>query len=267
MIGIYKITNLLNQKVYIGQSIDIKKRWKEHCITIDNCAIHQAIQKYGKENFSFEVLEECDQSLLNVKEIYYIEKYNSYYNGYNMTLGGEGASHPVKLSDNEVNQIITLLKENQFSLSEIADFFSVSTKTISDINLGKSRRKEGCEYPIRKNAFSSQIPEKDFLLKKLKDTKGNFSQLAKDYEVSEMTIRNWCKTYNFSTQRKDYGFIDDQSYHSNAVICYDKNWTIIAEYSSLRKAAAALGKKSASGLTKALKEGRYEYSGYYWKYK
>ena len=65
MIGIYKITNKLNGKVYIGQSIDIDTRWRQHCKTKDNLAIHRAIQKYRPENFSFEVLLECPAEMLN----------------------------------------------------------------------------------------------------------------------------------------------------------------------------------------------------------
>lgn len=265
MIGIYKITNLINQKVYIGQSINIEKRWQDHCATVDNCAIHRAIQKYGKENFVFEILEECDLSMLNEKEIYYIEKYNSYYDGYNMTLGGEGASHPIKLSDDQIEQIKILLKENRFSISEIAIMFSVSRHTISDINLGKSRRKDNEKYPIRPTKY--KILEKEKLLEELQQTKGDFSQIGKNYNVSEMTIRNWCKKYNLSTKRKDYGFIDKQSYHSYSIICYDKNWNIIAEYDSIRQAIKAIGKGSSSGLSVALRKGQKEYAGYFWKYK
>ena len=59
MIGIYKITNLINDKKYVGQSIHIDRRWKEHIYQNRNSAIHQAIEKYGIENFIFEIIEEC----------------------------------------------------------------------------------------------------------------------------------------------------------------------------------------------------------------
>ena len=91
MIGIYKITNKLNGKVYIGQSIDIDTRWRQHINAKDNFAIHNAIKKYGKENFKFEVLLECPAEMLNVWERDMIALYNcmSPY-GYNLTEGGEG---------------------------------------------------------------------------------------------------------------------------------------------------------------------------------
>ena len=94
-VGIYKITNKINGKCYIGQSIDIEARWKKHVSQLDNKAysrarLYQAFRKYGVEAFEFEILEECERENLNELEIAYIAKYRSYQEGYNMTLGGEG---------------------------------------------------------------------------------------------------------------------------------------------------------------------------------
>lgn len=204
MVGIYKITNLINGKVYIGQSINIEERWKRHCTTHDNCYIHKAIQKYGKKNFSFEILEECEEAVLNEREIYYIDKYNSFDEGYNMTFGGEGANHPMKLSEDQVDQIIKILKEGKFSEEDIAKLFSVSRNTISAINLGKSRKRKEESYPIR-NSFS-RTPSKEELIELLDKSQGNFNQVSSIYNVSKQTIYNWCKKYELPTDRKSYGF-------------------------------------------------------------
>lgn len=92
--GIYKITNLLNKKVYIGQSVDVKTRWSNHIkasLGIDSIAhskVHDAMMQDGVWNFTFELLEKCDKSMLNEREKYYIGFYQSNLYGYNLTKGG-----------------------------------------------------------------------------------------------------------------------------------------------------------------------------------
>lgn len=92
MIGIYKITNINNNKVYIGQSNNLERRYKEHFIwKLNNKQyIDELIQDLGKENFSFEIIEECELEVLDEREKYWIKYYNSFYEGYNKTKGGAG---------------------------------------------------------------------------------------------------------------------------------------------------------------------------------
>ena len=94
MIGIYKITNKINNKAYVGQSNNIERRFKEHqtCGHRSRIPLDVAIEKYGIENFVYEVLEECSIDDLNVKETYWIEKLQTNLTGYNCNLGGEQAS-------------------------------------------------------------------------------------------------------------------------------------------------------------------------------
>ena len=92
--GIYKITNLINNKSYIGQSIDIYTRWHQHKYA--DCkpsTIHKAIRKYGLKNFSFEIIEQCKKEELNEREIFWITYYDTYNQGYNLTIGGKGQSY------------------------------------------------------------------------------------------------------------------------------------------------------------------------------
>ena len=91
--GIYKIHCKITNKDYIGQSNNIYHRWQQHLAKYDNCAIHNAIIKYGRENFEFSILEECFENELNEREEYWINYYNSYSNGYNETSGGNRPLH------------------------------------------------------------------------------------------------------------------------------------------------------------------------------
>lgn len=91
--GIYKIENLTNNKIYIGQSINIEERFKRHMKANDEFLIHKAFKKYGIENFSFVIIEECLAKDLDKKEQYWIEQYNSLApNGYNMITGGSNGA-------------------------------------------------------------------------------------------------------------------------------------------------------------------------------
>lgn len=93
--GIYKITNEINGKAYIGQSNDIHRRWKEHRCKHSwksNHVIYRAFKKYGIDNFTFEIVCECDIENLSNMERHYIKQFGTFGNGYNETEGGEGIS-------------------------------------------------------------------------------------------------------------------------------------------------------------------------------
>ena len=91
--GIYKITNQITDECYVGQSVDIYKRWCDHCkcgLGIDTPPgnkLYKAMQEYGLNNFTFELIEECNQSELNEKENYFIEMYQADTFGYNGNIG------------------------------------------------------------------------------------------------------------------------------------------------------------------------------------
>lgn len=91
--GIYKITNIENGMAYIGQSVDIIERWRTHVksglgIGGSKNKLYTAMFSFGVENFTFEILEECDRSVLNEKEKIWISNFNTNSYGYNMTVGG-----------------------------------------------------------------------------------------------------------------------------------------------------------------------------------
>lgn len=93
--GIYAIENLVNGKIYIGQSVDINKRFREHKHHLGssnhcNRYLQSAWNKYGSANFTFKILEDCSESKLNEKEIFYILKYRQMTEVYNLCDGGYG---------------------------------------------------------------------------------------------------------------------------------------------------------------------------------
>lgn len=96
MTGIYAIMNLHNKKLYIGQSIDIESRWKQHFSelrrgTHHNRYLQAAYNKYGADSFVVAILELCDKAKLNEREAYWVAKENSYGDGgYNLSAGGAG---------------------------------------------------------------------------------------------------------------------------------------------------------------------------------
>ena len=136
---IYKIENLLNHKVYIGQTImNVKDRWYRHCesngISEAEKAmpVKRAIIKYGKENFSFEVLETVPKESLDDREKYWIDKFDSYRNGYNATAGGKSGSKSVSIPEEHWKDIVELYLAG-FSLRAIGREFEVDKKTISTV--------------------------------------------------------------------------------------------------------------------------------------
>lgn len=146
---IYKIENITNGKVYIGQTITpLAQRMSKHyskAKTIENLTgIDAAIKLYGKENFKVEILEECSPEELDEKERYYIQLYDSYNNGYNLTLGGQdGIGSKINIDVDAAYEIY--LKEG--SIKRAAAIVGCSDKTLS--NYFK-------EYNKNTNVFTEQ---------------------------------------------------------------------------------------------------------------
>ena len=141
MIGVYKITNKINNKCYIGTSKNIEKRFQEHKThynSIQNCkkTLYKAFKKYGINNFSFEVIEETTLEDMFNREIYWIKFYNSFELGYNQTEGGDSAPHFNKLTKEQVDLIIEELKNSTENSEVIGEKFGVSGRMIRGINSG-----------------------------------------------------------------------------------------------------------------------------------
>lgn len=128
MIGIYKYTNKINNKSYIGQSVNIERRRRQHIASsyytksnTYNTVFHKAIRKYGEENFTFEIITLCKIEELDILEKHYIQKFNTLFpNGYNMTSGGENArKYNCYFSIEDVQGIILELRTTYDKADEI----------------------------------------------------------------------------------------------------------------------------------------------------
>lgn len=160
--GIYKITNKKNSKCYIGQSINVEARIKGHLKGIhSNPHLSNSIAKYGKENFEWKILKQCDTKDLTKWEQYYINKYKPEYN-ISPTAGGSclGVKHSKEFRD----KVSKNLKGNQNTKGH---------KLTED-----HKRKIGKFFKGRKWKISSRI--------KLSNTmKGNTRTLGKKLNLSE----------------------------------------------------------------------------------
>lgn len=179
MIGIYKITNKINGKIYIGQSVHIERRWQEHCQESSTSIIAKAIKKYGKENFSFEVLEQYqveDYDKLDEREMYYIHQYNSLVpNGYNVT-EDTGVQHTtfITLTKEDFDNIVNLLQNTELPFEEIAQQFKVNRRTINRINNGYTHKRPELSYPIRINYSHGISPLFQNLKEEIKQNNKNY---------------------------------------------------------------------------------------------
>lgn len=120
MIGIYKITNKTNNKAYVGQSNNIERRFKEHqtCGGRSRIPLDLAIQKYGINNFTYEIIEECSIEELNERENYWITRLETHITGYNCNTGGDQASigeanGRAKLTEKDIKAIRTAYNEHK----------------------------------------------------------------------------------------------------------------------------------------------------------
>ena len=193
---IYIIKNSINNKVYIGQTtLSMEDRWKTHLKPSvskqrSSYKIYNAMNKYGKENFYCELLEEnIPVKELNDREIYYIEKYNSFENGYNSTKGGDGRFIN---KDYDIENIISQYKSG-VSAIQIAKEYDVSHSTIDRI--------------LHVNNIETRIDGKklfDYMLDEIIELTNihTYNEIASLYNVDEKTIRRFLSKHGFRKYKK-----------------------------------------------------------------
>lgn len=177
---IYKITNKINGKVYIGQTITpIKNRMYKHYSQARNgkniTGIDAAIKKYGEENFEIEQILECPNEDLDLQEKFYISKYNSFENGYNLTMGGQFSTTSLNIN---INEAISKYQELK-SVEETAKYFNCCSETMSKLlkangveikkHLNLDNLKNGCEFKEGDHTKAVKIVELNLTFNSLKD--------------------------------------------------------------------------------------------------
>lgn len=227
MIGIYKITNLRTLESYIGQSLDIENRFKEH-INHKNSIIGREIEKYGINNFSFEVLEECDYIDLDRLEQFYIKAYDSIENGYNRIKGGQcnvGEANPnAKLTESDIFDIREAY-EQHCSKRAIYDQYKdkVSFNYFSSIWEGRSWKH------IRPDVFTDE--NKNYYKYKTSIGENSKNSTFSDQEVIELR-----KRYVYETAKQIYDSVKDRcSFQTLQCILWGRYYSHLKIYDKKEK--------------------------------
>lgn len=284
MIGIYKIQNLIDGKVYIGQSVHIQARFNQHKNEAKNGntrPLYNAIRKYGIENFSFEVIEECSKEKLNEQEIYWIKKYDSFHNGYNLTPGG---NEPYKVDID----LIYSLWDNGKSSKEIAEIANISKSSVYNYL---------CDYPNYSSSESNRrggILAYNTAVKNGNVKRDNSRVNIIQYTLSGEYIKGWCSQNQIERelgisadligrvlngrQNQAGGFqwkrvgeepkdITKEVRYSFGVIQYDLDGNEINRFPSVKDAAIAM-QCDPKNISRVCKKEKYRKTacGYKWEY-
>ena len=201
MAYIYKITNSINGKIYIGKTMGtIEERFKEHCRDskrrrMEHRPLYSAMNKYGVENFSVEEVEQCADSEAEEREIYWIDYFDSYGNGYNATKGGDGKPY--------INRdlVVKTYKEEQ-NQTKTAEKLGISRKSVYDIliqnNLPRKSNEDLGAKPIKikelEKEFSSEIECAQWLIDNNYTRSKNVDSVRKKISES-LTGRNNTTSY------------------------------------------------------------------------
>lgn len=277
---IYLVVNKINSKKYIGQTTrTIQKRWEDHIYNAlnnhDDFYFHRAIKKYGVENFNITELISCPDNQLDEQEIYYIEKYHTYYlynEGYNLTRGGKGST--------KVNREEILKQWNEGkSAAEISQYFGFYIRTITDVlkqegvlqtEIYSRSMKYGARFRYKRifqYNFSGELINiynnlnemaeltgyrKDYISAACRHVYTSANGYLWIYEDEEETIENLLKQIPEETRI--------------SILQYDENGEFIKEFSSYRSAAKELH-CDVNLIINAVKQISATAKGYFWKAK
>jgi group I intron endonuclease len=197
---VYQIVNKINNKVYIGITTrSLKERFNQHKYSrySMDTKFSRALKKYGIENFEIQLLEDEITSLeeLYEKEKYYISNFNSFINGYNSTIGGEGCK-TVAVSAEEIINSYSILK----SSTKVAQSLSIGENTVLRVLHNNNITLFGSGYEGTKRVDINEIIKEYNKLK-------NFSKVAKVLNLSSNTVSKVLKEANIPLYQ--YGFSEE----------------------------------------------------------
>lgn len=277
MAFIYKITNLINNKIYIGKTnYSIEHRWQQHLYSSFknensqeyNYLLHKALRKYGQENFVIEKIEEVKAEEAQKREQYWIKIYNSCIlspdsNGYNMTFGGEGA---IKLDYNEIIK----LWDKGFGSVEISKKLSTNNSTIKRILQNYSSYNEKINFTRNIGKKVYQYNQEGVLLKEYL----SISAAARAVNVDPSMINKCCNKAKQSCKGYFWSFSPKDTFQKSIlstwkkykIIQKDTNGDIIEIFPSLAAAGRAMNKKQTKYIKECCEGLRKEMYGYIWEY-
>jgi group I intron endonuclease len=194
MKSIYKITNNINGKFYIGQSSNPAYRFNQHMLKHSSSkSISQDVDKYGRGNFTLEIIEENIDNFQE-REKYWINYYNdNKHELYNKTKGGEepptfmGEDSPTcKYSDTQLFKVIDLVQNTYYTFTKIAQITQTSSDFVRKVNAGRRAKPLGLSFPIRKENHFDKIAK--LIITDLKNPSLSQREIAKKYGVARSTV-------------------------------------------------------------------------------
>lgn len=289
--GVYSITNIVNNKIYIGSSIDIYRRWGEHKNRLEANAHHsshlqKSWNKYGKENFKFEIIEKCSKEKLIEIE----QKWSKYYKsndrkyGYNMCEAIKGPSKTITIeklkegkgpvSYEQFLQIIEALTKTTDPLSQISQQVGVTYDQLYDIFNRNTCRELTQVYDFLPRRYDAPgaVSETQALeiIERLKNRETAVS-IAKKCNVNYHTVINirqhktWNKLTKDITFEKSDRILGGNSHTGQKVVQYDREGNYIQSYNSIAEASRSVG-IGATLITMVCKGQKLTAKGYVWRY-
>ena len=283
---IYKITNDINNKVYIGQTINtIDYRFKNHindAISNQNTQnkFHNAIKKLGAEHFKTEQIEECPNEKLNEREQYWIKFYDSVNNGYNTTWGGSCGIHYDR------NEILKLWNQG-YNIQKISNIIGMDRgllgQVLHTLNIPQKeitkRHYEATRTQTKNHAVYQINPITGDIIKQWE----RISDIERELHIYHSSIVNCCLLKSQSKTAGGYAWRYVENYNpeldkqnliqytkrvpnnSKTILQYDKNHNLINTFINATEAEKITGINKSS-ITKYCRGERKDSRGFIWEY-